>query len=152
MALQNLPNELLFLIASHLKTEADISSLSQVSHGVHTTTDPYLYEQNVDNSKGSALIYAACTGHLSTAYKALQAGAEFNDKSYAFWDACAISEAARNGSVEVLKLLLEHELQRHRISHYLPSSTIFGMDTTAFGRYEWECRGCSRLGGRGHGS
>lgn len=108
MALQNLPNELLLLIASNLKTEADINSLSQVNHGVHTTIDPYLYEQNVDNSNSSALIYAARTGHLLTACKALQAGAEFNDKSYAYYDVCAISEAARNVSLEVLKLLLDH--------------------------------------------
>lgn len=40
MALQNLPNELLLLIASNLKTEADINSLSQVNHGVHTNIDP----------------------------------------------------------------------------------------------------------------
>lgn len=47
-------------------------------------------------------------GTFLTACKALQAGAEFNDKGYAYYDVCAISEAARSGSLEALKLLLDH--------------------------------------------
>ncbi|OJJ78618.1 ankyrin repeat domain-containing protein [Aspergillus glaucus CBS 516.65] len=128
MALQNLPNELLFLIASNLKTEADINSLSQVNHGVHTTIDPYLYEQNrlkllLDHTASTSsdftlsairqtysgwtpLLLAATYGHAEVARLLLDNGMDPNASDSSFRP--PLYMACLEGHAAVVNVLLEN--------------------------------------------
>lgn len=118
IALQNLPTEMLLLIASHLETEIDINSLSQANRRLHNTLDPYIYKQNVKKSNGSALSYAALSGKPSTAHKALNAGADISNidsfvnnenkkKNHGNDIHMLINDAAIGGSLVIFNLFLE---------------------------------------------
>lgn len=108
MSLQKLPNELLLAIVSGLDTEADINAFSCVNRRFHALLTP-ISEHNVKYSDSSALRYAALTGQLPTARRALDTGAQVQPFSFQeIYDLSLLSGAACSGATEVFSLLLEH--------------------------------------------
>lgn len=109
MSLQELPNEILLAIASSLDSEADINSFSHINNHFHTLLTPFLYEYNVTHSDASALRWAGETGQLSTARRALDAGAQFRATYQTLGMGVSfLGEVIFSGSKEVFELLLEH--------------------------------------------
>lgn len=105
----SLPVELLFLIASFLETEQDISSLARTCQKCYIPLNSFLYQHNSLNLGGSALLWAAQSGMESTARISIQSGAHAgvtdiheHYKTPLFWAACKDYES-------VVKFLLEIE-------------------------------------------
>ncbi|GAB1200333.1 hypothetical protein APSETT444_009703 [Aspergillus pseudonomiae] len=82
-----LPHEILLLIIEELETERDIS-------------------HNVRESNGSALIYAARYGRLSTARNAIELGEA--DPNLIAANQTVLSHAAETGHAEICEFLLSH--------------------------------------------
>ncbi|KAJ9480524.1 hypothetical protein VN97_g13034, partial [Penicillium thymicola] len=102
----HLPEELLFLIASFLEKEKDISSLSRTCRKCYLPLNSFLYHHN-SLLGSSALLWAAQRGMEVTARFCIQNGAHVevtdihdHDRTPLFWAACKGYEA-------VVKLLLE---------------------------------------------
>lgn len=108
MALSRLPNELLLLLISHIHSEADFASLAQANRRLYKTLIPYLYQRNARNSQGSALLYAAEYGRLSTAKKAVEAGVDVNMKTPPPEERSLLGVAAIGGNVAVVQFLLDN--------------------------------------------
>lgn len=103
-----LPNELLFLIASFLEAERDISSLARTCQRYYSLLNVFLYQHN-SLLGSSALLWAAQRGMEQTARISIQNGAhvEVSDvhehyRIPLYWAAC-------KGHAAVVKLLLETE-------------------------------------------
>ena len=108
MLLQDLPNEILLLVASSVDTEADLNALTQVNRHFYDVLIATIYKRDAGNPKGSsALKYAVRRGKVSVVQKALQAGADVKTMTtYCDGEYPLICDAARCGSVEVFELLL----------------------------------------------
>lgn len=78
MALLDLPNELLLLIAQRLDDDYDINALLQTCKQLFLLLNRYLYEHNVRHFHATALEWAAKHGKETTARQALEAGAPPN--------------------------------------------------------------------------
>ncbi|KAB8256693.1 ankyrin repeat-containing domain protein [Aspergillus pseudonomiae] len=106
-----LPHKILLLIIEQLGTEQDIS-------------------HNVRESNGSALIYAARYGRLSTARKAIKLGGA--DPNSIAANQTVLSHAAETGHAEICDFLLSHYnvnvASRHIGDNFTPllTATIFG--------------------------
>ncbi|KAJ9475960.1 hypothetical protein VN97_g13233, partial [Penicillium thymicola] len=103
----HLPKELLFLIASFLENEKDISSLSRTCRECYLPLNSFLYHHNSLNLGSSALLWAAQRGMERTARICIRNGAHVgvtdihdHNRTPLFWAACKGYEA-------VVKLLLE---------------------------------------------
>ncbi|KAK2757936.1 hypothetical protein FQN54_004342 [Arachnomyces sp. PD_36] len=108
MYLLRLPTELLLLLATFLEKERDLNSLSRTSRRLYALLNTYLYRRNAQNSKGSALLWAARYGNEATARMSIQEGALTQAvKAMDCTGRTPLSWAAENGHVAVVKLLLE---------------------------------------------
>lgn len=107
MHFQNLPNELLRLIAGFLKFEYDINSLARANTRLYLLLNPTLYQHNVRYSNSSALEWAAENGHEATARKAQEAGASPNC-DYGGWK--PLDLAVVDGHDALVRLFLEQSV------------------------------------------
>ncbi|RAL17140.1 ankyrin repeat domain-containing protein [Aspergillus homomorphus CBS 101889] len=105
MSLDTLPNELLLQLESYIDSQADLAVFLQISSRVYSLLVANLYQRNAS----AALLYGVQKSLYSTALKALQAGADRNVKSRDK-ERPVISLAAENGSLEIIRLLLEVSL------------------------------------------
>lgn len=96
----SLPDELILRVTEFLRSETDVSSLSQTTRHLHSLLDPILYRRNASDSSGSALTWAATQGYLLPARKAIDAGAQSFDE--------AIVMAAGHSDERVMQLLLSN--------------------------------------------
>ena len=62
MLLLDLPNELLQDISEYLESERDINAVAQANRHLYRLLDSYLYRYNVQQSRRSALLWAARHG------------------------------------------------------------------------------------------
>jgi ankyrin repeat protein len=104
MPLFALPNELLHDISIQLKSERDINAFAQASRRLYNLLNGHLYRYNVEQSKSSALLWAARHGQVETAQKSLREEANIQATND---DEAALFLAAENGHKEVVKLLIE---------------------------------------------
>jgi ankyrin repeat protein len=106
MPLLDLPNELLRDISEYLESERDINAIAQPDRHLYRLLNSYLYRYNVQQSRSSALLWAAQHGHEATAQKSLREKADTqatsDDK-----DETPLLLAAGNGHEQVTKLLLD---------------------------------------------
>lgn len=72
-SLSDLPNELLLMIARHLRKQADINSLANTDHRLHSLLQPVLYRCNATHYRRSALAFGAFFGYTSVVQKSLEA-------------------------------------------------------------------------------
>jgi hypothetical protein len=72
MDLDELPVELLLLLATFLHTEADINSVSQTNCRLYSIFNQYLYRNNSRKNDSSALLWAAQNGNVATAQLCIQ--------------------------------------------------------------------------------
>lgn len=73
--IENLPTELILLIASYLPSESSLAALALSSHPFYGICNPCLYRYNVLHGNSSALDWAAENGKIDTLQKALDARA-----------------------------------------------------------------------------
>lgn len=73
--IENLPTELILLIASCLPSESSLAALGLSSQGFYRICNPCLYQYNVLHGNSSALDWAVVNGEMDTLQKALDAGA-----------------------------------------------------------------------------
>ena len=106
MCLLPLPPELFVLLATFLEAERDLNSLSRTCHRLYALLNTYLYRRNAQNSKSSALLWAARCGNEETARKSIQEGASIQEKDST--DRTPLCWAAENGHKAIVKLLLEN--------------------------------------------
>lgn len=104
--MSSLPNELLLLVVPKIETEADLYSIAQTNRLLYKAAISHLYQRNVASSQGSALLYAVQKGILSTARRAIQAGANVNMKTPPPDNRPLLSIAAENGHLGLVQLLL----------------------------------------------
>ncbi|KAH1690290.1 hypothetical protein KXV68_004810 [Aspergillus fumigatus] len=74
MNLLDLPTEVLVMIAEALQTAHDINTLARTSRTLYSCINYVLYQSDVQNGNGKALIWAARRNKPATAQKSLQAG------------------------------------------------------------------------------
>ena len=75
MQLLDLPNELLHSISEYLESERDINAFTRINRYPYILVNPYLYRHNVQQRRGSALLWAAESGEEATAQRLLEEGA-----------------------------------------------------------------------------
>lgn len=80
MSLHHLPNEVIFMIATHIESEEDISSLVQACRSFHNLLNNYLYERNVDRG-APALTWCAEQGLKESAERLLKLQARAKTES-----------------------------------------------------------------------
>ncbi|KAJ5699161.1 hypothetical protein N7493_012069 [Penicillium malachiteum] len=137
MSLNDLPNELIYLIANNLEYVSNINALAQTSRRFCYLLDETLYGKQPWSIAGPALQWAAERGDVSKARRLLDHGAHPDlltdidvdglqtlavlDERYApkdFQNRPPLSTAALHGHVEVANLLLEKgaDLERRDLS------------------------------------
>lgn len=80
MNLLDLPTEVLVMIAEALQTAHDINTLARTSRTLYSCINYVLYQSDVQNGNGKALIWAARRNKPATAQKSLQAGVKKLEK------------------------------------------------------------------------
>lgn len=103
----DLPPELHQCIADQLPSDKDLNALARTNKVLYRSLNAHLYLVDVLRGHNAALLWAASHGHVSTARKALAAGADI--KSRIGMNGTTIHIAASGGHVDVLKLLLAVE-------------------------------------------
>lgn len=103
----DLPTELHQCIADQVSSDADLNALVRSNKSIYNSLNAHLYFSDVTRGHDAALLWAASHGQLSTARKALAAGANINSR--AGLNGTAIHIAAGGGHLQVLKLLLAVE-------------------------------------------
>jgi hypothetical protein len=124
MPLLQLPFELLHTIAENLKSERDISSFSQTNTYLHHALSSYLYENNVKQHGGSALIWAAEHGHEEVVRKLLNKTADVNAQTLTWLEliarnrrwggeyGSALQAASAGGHEKVVQMLCDAGAER----------------------------------------
>lgn len=107
MLLLHLPNELLQCIAEKLDLQRDINSFAQANTRLYNLLNTYLYRHNVQQLGGSALLWAAKHGKVTTAKKSLKEGAP--GRAIFESNPTPLMLAAENGHEAVVRLLLATE-------------------------------------------
>ncbi|OQE31158.1 hypothetical protein PENFLA_c002G00697 [Penicillium flavigenum] len=72
--LEQLPSELLFLVAEDLPNEKDINSLTQTNRNLYSRLQVFLCQRNIKYHQTSALLWAARNGYTNLAVILLDAG------------------------------------------------------------------------------
>ncbi|EGR47799.1 uncharacterized protein TRIREDRAFT_63653, partial [Trichoderma reesei QM6a] len=106
MKLDAIPPELLTTIADFSSTHRDTNALARCSSRLHAILNPLLYRQNAKSSHSDALAWAARTGNMATANKALAYGADPNASKRGEFG--ALRWAVAQGHLDIVRLLLEH--------------------------------------------
>ncbi|KAL3494669.1 hypothetical protein BJX62DRAFT_197131 [Aspergillus germanicus] len=78
MPLLALPSELFLLIAEHIDSESDLSSFLRANHRLHDLLVGSLYQKNIKNYNSFCLHWAAESGSLFTAHKAIAQGPDIH--------------------------------------------------------------------------
>ncbi|EEH47267.2 uncharacterized protein PADG_03365 [Paracoccidioides brasiliensis Pb18] len=78
MSLSKCPPELVLNIANHIPSKQDLSSLSRTCQDLRFLLNNCLYRRDVESDNPQALFWAACTGRISIARKALSHGANIH--------------------------------------------------------------------------
>lgn len=97
--------ESLLVVATFVKAESDINSLSQTSRLLHCLVNPLLYRYNARDSGSSALVWAAKHGSVRTARLSIQHGARADSMDDS--GSTVLASAAGEEHTEIVKLLLE---------------------------------------------
>jgi ankyrin repeat protein len=109
MPLLHLPHELLWSLAEILESETDINAFTQTNRRLYNLLNTYLYRHNIQQSRISALLWAAKRGQDVTTRKLLEEGAEPDSEDNYRWTPPL--RAAEKGREEVVKLLLEKDAE-----------------------------------------
>jgi ankyrin repeat protein len=126
--IQDLPIEILLMIAGHFDLEQDINSLAQTSCQFYGVLDPFLYRHNAIQHRMSALVWAAKQGFPQTARRSLDAGSKVPNRV----SLChgALGFAIEEGHTAVANILLAQEGVdpnfRHRRIPFLVIAAIEG--------------------------
>ncbi|KAJ5795006.1 hypothetical protein N7457_001605 [Penicillium paradoxum] len=117
--LDQLPLELLQMIAGELSSEKDINALVQTTRTLYHHLHLFLYKHNIQHHQGSALLWAAKNGYVDLAVRLLDAGASIaafvsrQEKAYYKATSYLLKEvenpllfAAQGGHLLTLKSLL----------------------------------------------
>ncbi|SPO03585.1 uncharacterized protein DNG_06268 [Cephalotrichum gorgonifer] len=103
--LVDLVDDVIVVIAAHLPTEADLSSLTRINRRFYTVLNRVLYSHNARFHGFSALTWAARLDAVATAKYLLAGGACPHEAVLS-----ALNVAAKHGSVQVTRLLLATEI------------------------------------------
>ncbi|KAJ5360572.1 hypothetical protein N7517_009763 [Penicillium concentricum] len=105
------PYEIFLLIAENLPTERDVSALMRTNHALYDLLITYLYKRNI-RSKRPPLFWCSSNGLLTPAKRMLSLKADVNAyKHLTLGEATPLMGAAREGYVDMTRLLLEHGAQ-----------------------------------------
>ncbi|KAL4921501.1 ankyrin repeat-containing domain protein [Aspergillus aurantiobrunneus] len=74
MALLDLPNELILIIAQNLETQGDLNAVVQVNHRLHCLLTHALYRANINHCDGRGILRAAQNGSLSAVRRFIEEG------------------------------------------------------------------------------
>lgn len=122
--MSNLPNELIIVVAEFLVKTADINALAQVNSRFYHLLNGYLYRHNSKYNGGSALVWATKRNNISTARKAVQAGARADETLVNFVPGQHFVLSAMYFPVWVAPLALAMKLRRKEIVQLLLAQDI----------------------------
>lgn len=105
--LEGLATELLLLITKNLRAERDINSLCRTSRRFYAVLNPAFYSRHVLRHRSWALCWSAEHDRVGTAKILIAEGAKFFEVFKQWGSLPPILVAAKFGSVEVTKLLIE---------------------------------------------
>lgn len=103
MPLLSLPDELLLCLSENLESEKDIYAFAQASQRLYCVLNSLMYRYNIQNSKGSALLWASRRGQETTVWKFLGADVDMQGRTYG----SALRAASFEGHEAIVRLLLE---------------------------------------------
>jgi ankyrin repeat protein len=113
MSFRDLPNEVIFMIATHIDSEKNISSLTRTCRSFHNVLNNYLYERNVDRG-APAISWCAEHGLEKSIGQLLKIQARKKSKSslqqvnsFNFIDSPLRSAICQNHA-PIVKLLLQY--------------------------------------------
>ena len=105
MSFYDLASELLIVVAEHLESEKDISSLAQVDRRTAQAIIPYLYRHNIHHSESTALHWAAEHGQTGTLQHLINQGVNLNLTNGSFCTALFLATIFRR--FDIVELLLD---------------------------------------------
>ncbi|EHK26310.1 uncharacterized protein TRIVIDRAFT_137356, partial [Trichoderma virens Gv29-8] len=105
MKLDAIPPELVHNIADFLDRQSEINALARCNGRLYAITNPYLYRKNAKFFHSDALAWAAKTGNIETAKKALQYGADPNASQKGEY--VPLRWAVSQGHRDIVRLLID---------------------------------------------
>lgn len=106
MLLNDLPNELLLSVADTFDRQSDINALARSSRSLYVLLNPFLYQQNVERHRSSALLWAAEYGQDATLQLILDEGGDVHVKKSHQESFTALHLACANGHLRIAAHLI----------------------------------------------